>query len=388
MDFLVDPVNRVLLFSEIFPPEIGGSGNWFYQLYARLEQSVVVVANLSGNLLEKEKMGNLDIHRFSFRPESYRHLGIMSVKQLKYYARIALRLNRLVKTENIQAIHCGKSLPEGLVALLIKITKGIPYYLYVHGEEIESALLSREYKLLNKLVLRNARKIVCNSKNTKRLLKKWGEAIHNNAIVLYPGVDTEYFKPVKDIQNPYAGKRLITTISRLQKRKGHANLIEAIGLLKQKIPDVQYLIVGDGEEKANLESLIKEKNLEDYVKILTDVDNEGLIRFYNYADIFVLPNIQVGNDIEGLGIVLLEAQACGTPVIAGQSGGTLEALSPNVTGQLVDANNIQKLAETIEGMLMDRKRLGHMSTEAREFVEHQFSWKVQIDRAKDALDLQ
>ena len=131
----------------------------------------------------------------------------------------------------------------------------------------------------------------------------------------------------------WEGRRVVLTVGRLQKRKGHDMMIRSLPQVRQEVSDVLYAVAGDGEERAALARAVTDLGLGGQVQFLGEVDENTLLRCYQQCDLFALPNRQVGSDIEGFGMVLLEAQACGKPVLAGDSGGTAETLVAGAEGK-------------------------------------------------------
>jgi phosphatidyl-myo-inositol dimannoside synthase len=200
---------------------------------------------------------------------------------------------------------------------------------------------SRELKWMTKRALRGAAGLVANSQNTRTLLTRdWGvpaERVH----VLHPGVDTTKFVPAEQIVEVrkrlgWENRRVILTVGALQKRKGQDTLIQALPLLLKKFPELLYSIAGEGWERAYLDQLVSEHNLHSWVQFRGTPNDRELLDCYQQCQLFALPNRQVGWDFEGFGIVLLEAQACGQPLLTGDSGGTIETLNPGSTGVVVD----------------------------------------------------
>src|SRR5438067_96216 len=133
------------------------------------------------------------------------------------------------------------------------------------------------------------------------------------------------------------------------------------GIRGRAVPDVLCAIVGDGDERQVLRDLAAAEGQGDRVQFLGELDDEATIGCYQQCDLFLLPNRQVGQDIEGFGMVLLEAQACGKPVIAGASGGTAETMSIPETGTVIDCTTPDRLAEVVTDWLRDparRERMG------------------------------
>jgi phosphatidylinositol alpha-1,6-mannosyltransferase len=368
---------KTLLVSEHFPPKTGGSGRWFWEIYRRLPRELFcIAAGANPKQQEFDRTHDLHLTRLALRLESW---GVCSIASLKGYWRGVKALRRIVRAEGVQQIHCGRCLPEGLMALALKCWSGIPYVCYVHGEEVNYATASRELRWLARRVLNSAQFIVINSVNTGRLLKEEWQVPAEQLRLLYPGVDTELFVPAERDEDVRAhlgwGQRpTILTVGRLQKRKGHDQMILALPAIKKAIPEVLYAIVGDGEEREFLQSMVAQEGLGANVQFLGEVNDAALVRCYQQCDLFVLPNRQVDKDIEGFGMVLVEAQACGKPVVAGASGGTAETMQIPQTGLVVNCDGPQPLAALVTELLADPERLTRMGTAARQWVVERFDW--------------
>ena len=192
-------------------------------------------------------------------------------------------------------IHCGRALPEGLAALLCRRFGGPRYACWAHGEDIATALTSRELTLLMRMVYAGADVIFANSVNTRRMLRELGIAADRIEIV-YPGVDTERFRPdidATEIRRRLAprGETVLLSVGRLQTRKGHDLMIQAVGhLTRQHHRSLRYVIVGDGQERSRLEALVDQCGVREYVTFSGEVPAELLPQYYAACDIFVLPN--------------------------------------------------------------------------------------------------
>jgi phosphatidylinositol alpha-1,6-mannosyltransferase len=293
---------------------------------------------------------------------------------------MARRLRELARAEGIGRVHCGKCLPEGFLAWMLKHRSGLPYLCYVHGEELNLAATSRELAWLTRRALRGAEMVIANSCNTERLLERgWGVPAER-VRVLNPGVDADYFVPAprdatRRARLGWGDRPVVLTVGRLQKRKGHDVMIRALAEVRRSLPDVLYAIVGDGEERAALEHLVDAEGVRGHVKFQGELDDAGLRACYQQCDLFVLPNRQVGQDIEGFGMVLVEAQACGRPVIGGASGGTAETMRVAETGFVVPCDTPDQLAAAVKGLLSDAPRRARMGEAGRVWAENQFDWK-------------
>lgn len=377
-------MKRMLLITEVFPPRTGGSGRWFWEIYTRLPSSrIVVAAGESPGHETFDRGHDLVLRRL---PLTFPSLGLLSARGLWHYYRVFLGLQRWVREQRIEETHCGKCLPEGLLAWMLSRKLGLPYSCYVHGEELGIAAGSRELRFWARRVLLGADRVIANSHNTAGMLcDNWGvnsAKLH----VMHPGVDTKRFRPAA--RDPESRRRLgwshrpvILTVGRLQKRKGHDMLLRALPRIRQMVPDVLYAIVGEGEERPTLEALTRDSQLEPHVCFHGELCDDDMLLCYQQCDLFVLPNRQVGRDFEGFGMVLLEAQACGKPVIAGASGGTAETMRVGETGRIVPCTSPGPLANAVIEMLTNEERYG-VGSAARSWAVEHFDWDSLADQAK------
>lgn len=303
-----------MLLSKVFPPETGGSGRWFWEIYRRLPcQTVLLVAGVHPAQEAFDRTHDLNIIRLPLQMPNW---GVLNWPGVRRYWYNYQAITRLVRSRKIDQIHCGCLLPEGWIGWLLKKRFGIPYLCYVHGEETSYVQQSRELTWMTRRVLGSAQVVIANSRNTFQVLRnKWGVA-DNRLRLLYPGVDVERFVPAPRDLNlrsrlGWQNRSVLLTVGRLQARKGQDHLILALHRVRRSVPDVLYVIVGDGERRNYLEQLVREQQLQDHVAFLGDVNDETLIRCFQQCDLFVLPNREVNGDFEGFGMVLLEARPAG-----------------------------------------------------------------------------
>lgn len=377
-------MSKTLLISEIFPPIHGGSGRWFWELYSRLpREEYFIVAGESPETEAFDKTHDLTIQRINLSSPSW---GIKSKTGLAFYWKTFWLLKKIIKENTITQIHCGRCLPEGVMGWLLNIFTGIPFICYVHGEDVETASTSRELSWLVKKVLLKANKLISNSNNTANILtSNWG-AKTDKVVVLNPGCDTSKFIPAEYNQEVrdslgWSNKKVILTVGRLQKRKGHDMMIAALLEIKKQIPDVLYAIIGGGEELINLKKQVVDLSLEEHVIFHSEISDKEMIQCYQQCDLFILPNRTVGNDIEGFGMVLVEAQACGKPVIAGDSGGTSETMLIGETGFILDCTSSQPIAKTLTELLSQPEKLVSLGKQGRVHATTQLDWEVHTKKA-------
>jgi len=219
---------------------------------------------------------------------------------------------------------------------------------------------------------------IANSHSTARMLEALGmpsDRVH----VVHPGVDVERFQPQIDASDIRArfgsdGRAILLSVGRLQRRKGHDLAIEAIGRLGSSVP-LTYLIAGDGAERGRLEALVAQHRLQDRVHFLGELSARDLPRYYAACDIFLLPNRIDEGDVEGFGMVFLEAAAAGRPTIGGRSGGVPEAMLDRETGVLVSGTDIGELAAAIHDLASSPEKRHAMGVAGRERVCRAFTWE-------------
>ncbi|RDV29189.1 glycosyltransferase family 4 protein [Alteromonas aestuariivivens] len=377
-------MKKVLVLTENFPPIEGGSGRWFWELYSRLpREQVLIVAHSEDGASKFDQSHNLNIIRMPLRCPEW---GLKSLTGLKFYFQTIRQLRSIIKQNGITEIHCGRVIHEGVTAWLLNLVFGIPYRCFVHGEDVECAASSREQAWLVRQVCKRARNLICNSQNSAGLVESLGFGNAGQCAVLNPGVDTNQFLPAAPdldfrAQMGWTDKTVLLTVGRLQQRKGQDYLIEAMPALLKRKPDLFYAIVGRGEQHQNLLGKIQQLGLESKVVVYTNLDDLQLVKCYQQCDLFVLPNRTIGGDIEGFGMVLVEAQACGKPVVAGNSGGTAEALADSETGSIIDAatvasieKGIGEVLESLPVMDASRQRQLHDKTAIK------FGWKGHVKK--------
>lgn len=378
-------MKKTLLISEIFPPIHGGSGRWFWELYTRLpKQEYVIAAGESTEQNAFDKTHSLNLTRLNLSSPSW---GLKSLTGLKYYWRTFWALRKLIKKEKVTHLHCGRCLPEGFMGYLLHCALGLPYICYIHGEDIEAAATSRELRWIVTKVLNNATTLICNSKNTQSLLLDNWSVDSAKVTVLNPGVDAERFVPTApdDAIKSNLGwqeRSVILTVGRLQERKGQDMMIQAMPAIKEQVPNALYAVIGGGEEKPKLQTLVKDLKLENDVLFMSEISDEQMIQAYQQCDVFILPNRTVGQDIEGFGMVLVEAQACAKPVVAGDSGGTAETMKIGETGYIIDCTDSQTIADKLIALLQNSDQRAEMGVKARQHVEVDLDWKVHSQKAQ------
>jgi phosphatidylinositol alpha-1,6-mannosyltransferase len=201
-------------------------------------------------------------------------------------------------------------------------------------------------------------------------------------------VDVDTFRPDvdgSDVRARYglADRPVIVCVSRLVPRKGQDTLIHALPMIRRQVPDASVLLVGGGPYRADLEALAAALGVADAVVCTGGVPHGELPAHYAAGDVFAMPcrTRRGGLDVEGLGIVYLEASATGLPVVVGDSGGAPDAVLDGRTGYVVDGRDVAAVADRLSGLLRDR-----LGGAGRAWVEQDWRWDVIAGRLRALLD--
>lgn len=224
-----------------------------------------------------------------------------------------------------------------------------------------------------KRIYQKAEKILTISQHTKKCIQEqYGIPDEKFCIIPFP-IDTDKFKPIIDGQ--ITKQNFILMVGRLtDPRKNIKLLLKSFVKIKQSFPDLRLILIGKKPKNNNLEKFCNSLGIGDSVDFPGQVSEDELIKYYNQVQLFVLPSLQ-----EGLGIVVLESMACGTPVVSTKCGGPEEIIIHGENGYLVENNDVEALADSVCKLLADNELRMKMGEKAREFVCQNYS----IDKIKE-----
>lgn len=255
---------------------------------------------------------------------------------------------------------------------------GRPYVAIAHGFEYWLSLAPGTHALMRRATGRASRVAVCSGFVARVVRTAVPDRVPVS--VLYPGADVDTFRPdlpFEDLKERHGlgGRPLAVCVSRLVPRKGQDALIRAMPAIVRRVPDAALLIVGDGPYRRRLEAMAREAPPGSVV-FAGEVPEAELPRYYRAGDVFAMPcrSRLGGLEVEGWGIVFVEAAACGRPVVAGDSGGAREALVDGETGLLVDGTDVGAVADAVASLLADPERARAMGAAGRARVERSFTW--------------
>jgi phosphatidylinositol alpha-1,6-mannosyltransferase len=370
-------VKSLLISSTYYPPDVGGISHFMSSMVAALgPDRVCCLTGVRDQGDQQKEKPTVGVYR--------RPLAFAKPKYLQAVGWAAAVAEIMVR-ERPQAVQLA-TLYEGYLGLWMRKWMRTPYVVYAHGNEVLDAMQSDWDG--PRRAIRSADCVLANSRFTADLLKQAGVESERIEIV-HPGCDVTRFQPAsvsddlrKAILGRHAHDKIILTVGRLVARKGHDVMIRALPRILKDIPDACYLIVGSGPAKPMLEELTFSMGVHGNVIFLENVGDAELPSIYGMCDVFVMPSRAdlKACDVEGFGIVYLEANACGKPVIAGKSGGIADAVVDGETGLLVPPDSPETLADSICRMLTHKEYAERLGQQGRERAIREFSWNAVADR--------
>lgn len=367
-------MRRTLLVTNDFPPRTGGIQSYVQSLAERLPpDDLVVYAPAWTGAAEFDARQPFPI---------FRHPGPLMLPSESVRARAA----ELIREQRIGALWFGAAAPLSLMTPRLRGEGVVRTVASTHGHEVGWAMVPGARRALRKIGRSND-VITFVSQFARRRISS---ALGPTAALEYlpPGVRTSTFRP-----DPLARRRIreryglgdtpvLLCVSRLVARKGQDRLIRALPTVLAQVPDVTLLVVGDGPQALRLRTLAERLGLCDRVVFTGDVSWSDLPAHYAAGDVFVMPCRTRGSglDVEGLGIVFLEASATGLPVIAGRSGGAPETVREGHTGVVVDGRDIAAIAAAAIDLLADAAHRSAWGAAGRAWVERNWNWDASAER--------
>ncbi len=361
---------NILMFSLEYPPYKGGIANYYENIVSYWpENNIYVLANKSKNAASKENI--------YYQP-------LISNFIFPKWLPAFWHLFKLVKNKKIKHVIVGHVLPLGTVTWLLANILGFNYTVILHGMDATQALAKKRKKRLTKKILKQSQWIICANSYTSQIIKKIASPQNDSKIhIVNPGVK----KPsqsitdnqVEKIKNKYRlnNKFVLLSIGRLVARKGFQQVIKAFPQISEKTNDLIYAIAGTGSFKEQLKKQVEGLNLPMQNKIifLGDITEEQKWIWLKVCDAFIMPSMNLNGDFEGFGIVYLEANIMGKPVIAGQEGGVADSVNHNINGLIVDPRNLNTITQAVKQLTDNqefKKNLGKQGEKrAREDFDQQ-----------------
>lgn len=370
-----------------FPPIVGGISRYLHEIINHLPANEVRVAAVTTpgyEAFDAKQKFDIDRLRVPSKWDAFH-------KQLKFFA--PFYYWNLLGKSDISKILCGQAHYSLLFpAWAISRQRRIPFGVFTHGLDLLYPQTTRYRALFNNL-LREADIIFANSGTTERILLDL-EIDKNRIEVIYPSVSNEIERldnslvdSIRDKHN-LVGRKCILTVGRLVERKGHDIVLQAMPQILHAVPDAHYLIVGKGEYEPILRSLVQKFGIEPYVTFAGYAADEEVAAYYALCDVFTMISREIPEkgDIEGFGIVYLEANVRGKPVVAGNSGGVPEAVIHGETGLLVDPVNVEEVGQAIVRLLQDQELACRLGKQGQQRATREFTSKASAAKVLASLE--
>ena len=296
--------------------------------------------------------------------------------------RVAVAIGKIVRSDGITKAAFGAAAPLGLLSPALKRAGVKKTVALTHGHEVWWAQVF-PFNLLMRRIGSKVDVLTYLGDFTQSAISKALDSQSQKAMVkIAPGIDVDHFRPVDSslLRNTLglAQKKVIVSVGRLVHRKGQDHLIAAMPEILRQVPNAHLVIVGQGPYRSELEKLVEKFKISDSVTFIGRIQYEQLPTYICLGDIFAMPSRSrlMGLEVEGLGIVYLEASACGLPVIAGNSGGAPDAVLDNKTGVVVDGTNDSQIASAAIDLLTNPERAQLMGEAGRQWIIKDWRWEI------------
>jgi phosphatidyl-myo-inositol dimannoside synthase len=366
---------RTLVVTNDYPPRAGGIQAFVHSLASRQPDGEIVVYAPAWK-------GAAEFDAAQPFP-TVRHPGSLMLP----VPDVLRRARDIARAEGCDRVWFGAAAPLGLLARPLGLERAVAS---THGHEVGWALLPGARQVLRRIG-RDVDVVTYLGDYTRRRLTP---ALGPRATLaqLPSGVDTALFRPGAggaDVRKRLglSDRPVVVCVSRLVPRKGQDVLIRALPALRQRVPGATLLCVGGGPDVPRLRRLAAEHGVADDVVLTGSVPWEELPAHYDAGDVFAMPcrTRRGGLEVEGLGIVYLEASATGLPVVAGRSGGAPDAVLDGRTGHVVDGRSVEAVGDAVARLLLDRDAARAMGEAGRDWVSSERRWDVLAERLRGLL---
>jgi phosphatidylinositol alpha-1,6-mannosyltransferase len=372
----------ILVITWNFPPRRGGMEQLLASLCNGLSKNhrLFVITSYAGSSYERETG--------IFRPRWPGLFAFFSYALCK--GALLLRCQR-----DISVVFGGSVLVTPIILILTRIFRRRAI-VQAHGLDV---VYSRSiYQFFCVRWLKFCDRVIANSSYTAALVQQKGAA-PARITVIPPGVDLEAFgRPVNAEATKkefgLEGKQIILFVGRLARRKGVKEFIEnSLPKIIRGLPDACFVVVGDNPKQSltdrddvlsEIKGAIAETKMQDHVYLLGALEDHKVIKLYHACEVVILPAVAVAGDVEGFGIVLLEAAAAGKPVVSTRIGGIGDAIEHKASGILVEPEDYRSMSQSIIDLLSDHKVRSEIGEYAQKRVKETFCWDLIIPRYEKA----
>ena len=368
-------LGKILCITNDFGPRAGGIETFVMGLIERAPKgSIIVYTSSQGDTTAYDKEWLRDFGVEVIRDSS---------KILLPSPWVVRRVKKVIARDSIKQVFFGAAAPLGVMARSLRKKGVVNIVALTHGHEVWWAKL-RPFSSAISFIARNVDHLTYLGEFTKNEISKALSPKEKMKLIkIAPGIDTDHFAPVpssaqlrKDLG--LADKKVIVSVGRLVHRKGQDILIQSMPEVLAKHPTAHILMVGEGPYRKDLTKMVSELNLIDAVTFIGRIQYKELPRYICAGDIFVMPSRSrlAGLEVEGLGIVYLEASSCALPVIAGRSGGAPDAVDEGVTGYSVDGTSALEVSKAIIKLFDDPVKAKEMGQAGRSWIIDKWRWEI------------
>jgi phosphatidylinositol alpha-1,6-mannosyltransferase len=373
-------MSRVLLVTNDFPPRRGGIQSYLESLVEGLVDAgrhtlVVYAPRWKGDDEYDERARATGV-------EIVRHPTSLMIPEPS----VAMRMRRLITSREIDTVWFGAAAPLALLSPLARAAGATRVIASTHGHEVGWSMLPLARTALRRIGDDTDVVTFISNYTRRRFASSFGPAAALERLA--PGVDTGRFEPNSvaraEMRARYGlGDRpVVVCVSRLVPRKGQDMLIRALPAIRQRVSGAALVIVGGGPYRDQLHRLAQRFGVAEHVVFTDAVPSAELPAHHAMADVFAMPCRTRGSglDVEGFGIVYLEASAMGVPVVAGNSGGAPESVVDGETGVVVDGWDVGAITAAVGDLLADPDRASTMGKAGREWVVDNWQWRTKAAR--------
>ncbi|WP_129669167.1 glycosyltransferase family 4 protein [Phytoactinopolyspora endophytica] len=367
-------MSRTLVITNDFPTRRGGIESFVYSLCERLPQGEVVVYTAA---MVGQRAFDTRLRYPVVRDPSSVLLPTASV---------ARRTAAILHAERCTSVLFGAAAPLGLLAADLRSAGAERVVGLTHGHETWWARVPGARRVLRRIGDSCDALTYVSEFCRHRIAGSLSAAAAERMVRLAPGVDVEVFRPgaggarTRRWLGIGADRPVLLSVARLVPRKGQDALIRAMPYILREVPDAVLLLVGEGSYRRRLERLVDEYSVQESVIFAGAVPWSEVPAWFDAADVFAMPcrTRRSGLEPEALGIVFLESQACGVPVLVGDSGGAPETVRHGETGYVFDPRDPPAIAARAVPLLVDRRRARDLGVQARTWVEGEWDWSNSV----------
>jgi phosphatidyl-myo-inositol dimannoside synthase len=376
-------VEKILCITNDFGPRTGGIETFVIGLIERLpKDTVIVYTNAQDKSEEYDKRWREDFGVEVIRDKARILLPTPGV---------AFCVSALVKDRGIRTAFFGAAAPLAMLTPTLRRAGVKKVVALTHGHEVWWSKIW-PFTWAMKSIARHVDHLTYLGEFTRKAISRpISDSARASMVKIAPGIDTDHFAPVDstDLKRSLglSEKKIIVSVGRLVHRKGQDVLIAAMPEILREIPDAHLLLIGEGPYRQYLETRVKKLQLDSHVNFIGRISYRDLPRYICLGEVFAMParSRLAGLEVEGLGIVYLEASACGLPVIAGNSGGAPDAVREGVTGVVVDGRDAQTVAQSISELLAAPERARQMGLAGRAWIIKEWRWQIWSERFREIL---